>query len=304
MIRNINIFINYIFVVVQGIMTTTFISFNIARGVRSSKKLFEVLDTKTSIPFVTSDKKIVKGNIVFKDVTFAYEDKNIIEHISFEIKPGETLGIIGPTGSGKSTITNLINRDYLTKHGQILIDGNDISELDTISLVTNISYVYQVPALINASIKENLLFANANATEEDIERATKAACAYDFINKFPQKFDYVLEPKATNLSGGQKQRLSVAQGLIKHPKILMLDDFTSALDAKTEAKVKAKINEQFKDTTKIIISQKISAIKDATKILVMHHGKLDGYGTHEQLLKTNKLYKEIADVQQESVGGK
>ena len=304
MIRNINIFINYIFVVVQGIMTTTFISFNIARGVRSSKKLFEVLDTKTSIPFVASNKKIVKGNIVFKDVTFAYEDKNIIEHISFEIKPGETLGIIGPTGSGKSTITNLINRDYLTKHGQILIDGNDISELDTISLVTNISYVYQVPALINASIKENLLFANANATEEDIERATKAACAYDFINKFPQKFDYVLEPKATNLSGGQKQRLSVAQGLIKHPKILMLDDFTSALDAKTEAKVKANINEQFKDTTKIIISQKISAIKDATKILVMHHGKLDGYGTHEQLLKTNKLYKEIADVQQESVGGK
>ncbi|KDE41498.1 ABC transporter ATP-binding protein [Metamycoplasma hyosynoviae] len=298
-IREINIFISYIFVMIHGVLSSTMISFNIARGIRSSKKLFEILETSPSIKFIESDKKITNGTIKFDNVSFAYYEKNVIENVSFTLKPGETLGIIGPTGSGKSTIANLINHDYETNIGNVYIDGHNIKEIDTVSLNSAITYIYQIPALISGTIKQNLLLAKQEAAEEELIAATKAACAYDFINNFSKKFEHELETDAANLSGGQKQRLSIAQGLLKMPKILILDDSTSALDLKTESVVKANLKEYFKayPLTKIIISQKISSIMDADKIIVMHHGKAEAIGTHNELLKTSQLYKEIVAVQ-------
>ena len=301
-LQDITVFINYILIVMMGIIITSITLFNINRANISSKRVFEILDRKPSIPFIKSDKVVTNGKIMFDDVTFSYyetAEKNVIENVSFTLNAGETLGIIGPTGSGKSTIAKLISNTFKVEKGQIFIDDQNINEMDTNSLHNSISFVNQVPVILSGTIRSNLLFANANATEDDIINSTKAACAYEYINKFEAKFDHHVEKLGANLSGGQKQRLSIAQGLIRNPKILILDDSTSALDVKTEALVKQNIRHMFKDQkiTTIIIAQKISSIIDADKIIVMHHGKLEDIGTHDELMKRNKLYQEIALMQ-------
>ena len=302
LITDINIFINYISFVTFGIIMTSFTMLNVYRAVISSKKIFEILDISPDIPFIKSDKKITHGSIEFKNVNFKYysnSEKNVLDNISFKINPGETLGIIGPTGSGKSTIAKLISHDFKIESGEILIDNNNINEIDSNSLNNNISHVYQIPLILSGTIKSNLLFANPKANEENIIESTKISCAYDYINKFSQKFEHKIEQKGVNLSGGQKQRLSIAQGIIRNPKILILDDSTSALDNKTEKNVIQNIKNRFKKSpiSLIIISQKISSIVDADNIIVMHHGHISASGTHEQLMKKSNLYKEIASTQ-------
>lgn len=302
LITDINIFINYISFVTFGIIMTSFTMLNVYRAVISSKKIFEILDISPDIPFIKSNKKITHGSIEFKNVNFKYysnSEKNVLDNISFKINPGETLGIIGPTGSGKSTIAKLISHDFKIESGEILIDNNNINEIDSNSLNNNISHVYQIPLILSGTIKSNLLFANPKANEKNIIESTKISCAYDYINKFSEKFEHKIEQKGVNLSGGQKQRLSIAQGIIRNPKILILDDSTSALDNKTEKTVIQNIKNRFKKSpiSLIIISQKISSIIDADNIIVMHHGHISASGTHEQLMKKSNLYKEIASTQ-------
>ncbi len=299
LIGNINAFTQYTMIVVNGIVLTTMVLFNIYRASISTKRIFEIIDTKPDIPYIKSDKKISNGFIEFKNVTFKYyetSEKNVLENINFSVKPGETLGIIGPTGCGKSTIAKLMCLDFKTSIGEVLIDGNNIQEIDTDSLRTNISHVYQVPTILSGTIKSNLLFAKPDATEDEMIKATQMSCAYEYINRFSDKYEHELEQKGANLSGGQKQRLAIAQGLIRKPKILILDDSTSALDAKTEAIVRNNIKTEFKDAniTTVIIAQKISSIIDADKIIVLHHGKISDIGTHNELMERNDLYREIA----------
>ncbi len=298
-ITNTTTFTNYVMFITIGVVMSSFVIFTIFRASVASKKILEILNKEPDIKFIKSDKVITNGKIEFENVSFRYyanSEKNVLEDISFSVNPGEILGIIGPTGSGKSTIAKLINLDFKSQYGLIKIDGNDIREIDTLSLRNNISHVYQKPALLSGTIKSNLLFAKPDATDEEIINASKNACAYEYISRFKEGFDHKVEQKGVNLSGGQKQRLSIAQGIIRRPKILILDDSTSALDAKTEALVRSNIRKEFKEEkiTTVIVAQKISSIIDADKILVIEHGKIIAQGTHEELLKTNSLYNEIA----------
>lgn len=292
-------FMNYVMTVTFGVVASSFTTFNIFKANVSSKRIFEIMNKKPDIAKIKSDKLIVNGEIEFSHVSFKYYESaksNVLEDISFTLKPGKVLGIIGPTGSGKSTIAKLLNLDFKTQDGLVTIDGHNIQEIDTDSLRKNISHVYQNPCLLSGTIKSNLLLAKPNATDEEIELAAKNGCAFEYINKFKEKFEHVVEQKGANLSGGQKQRLSIAQGLIKRPKILILDDSTSALDARTEAMVRNNIKEEFKyeKISLVIIAQKISAIIDADEILVLNQGKIIDRGNHEELISRDGLYKEIA----------
>ncbi|WP_261368928.1 ABC transporter ATP-binding protein [Mycoplasma struthionis] len=221
-ISNGTTFTNYVMFITIGVVMSSFVAFTMARASVSTKRISEILDKKGDIEFIKSDKKITNGVLEFDHVTFRYHEsseRNVLEDISFTLKPGQTLGIIGPTGSGKSTIAKLASLDFKTSHGFIKIDGNNITEIDTLSLRNAISHVYQKPALLSGTIKSNLLLANPEASEQDIIDAAKASCAFEYINRFKNKFEHRLEQKANNLSGGQKQRLSIAQGLIRNPKI-------------------------------------------------------------------------------------
>ncbi|WP_373436874.1 ABC transporter ATP-binding protein [Metamycoplasma equirhinis] len=298
-ITNVTTFTNYVIFITIGVVMLSFTIFNIFRAKVSAKRVLEILNKVPDIKFVESNKKITNGLIEFDHVSFRYYDSsenNVLENISFKIKPGEILGIIGPTGSGKSTIAKLLNLDFKIKYGNIKIDGHEITEIDTISLRESISHVYQVPSLLSGTIKSNFLLANPNANDDDMIWAAKNACAFEYINRFNDKFEHEVNKKGTNLSGGQKQRLSIAQGLIRKPKILILDDSTSALDANTEKKVRENIRREFSQNkiSTLIISQKISSIIDADKIIVLNHGQIIGSGSHSELMKTNDIYREIA----------
>lgn len=298
-LADLNTFINYIMIVMWGLIISGMAFFNIWRAKVSSKRIFEILNKQPDIPFVKNDTFVESGKILFKNVTFRYyenSEKNILEDINFEVNPGEILGIIGPTGSGKSTIAKLLSYDFKTHYGEVYIDGKNVKEIDSLSLKSNISHVYQKPTILSGTIKSNLLFAKQDATDEEIINATKISCAYNYISKFSKQFEHEVEQHGANLSGGQKQRLAIAQGILHNPKILILDDSTSALDAKTEAIVKANIKKSSKENkmTTVIIAQKISSIIDANKIIVLDHGKISDMGSHDELMKRNKLYKEIA----------
>ncbi|WP_373435232.1 ABC transporter ATP-binding protein [Metamycoplasma equirhinis] len=298
-ITNVTTFTNYVIFITIGVVMLSFTIFNIFRAKVSAKRVLEILNKVPDIKFVESNKKITNGLIEFDHVSFRYYDSsenNVLENISFKIKPGEILGIIGPTGSGKSTIAKLLNLDFKIKYGNIKIDGHEITEIDTISLRESISHVYQVPSLLSGTIKSNFLLANPNANDDDMIWAAKNACAFEYINRFNDKFEHEVNKKGTNLSGGQKQRLSIAQGLIRKPKILILDDSTSALDANTEKKIRENIRREFSQNkiSTLIISQKISSIIDADKLIVLNHGQIIGSGSHSELMKTNDIYREIA----------
>ena len=233
----------------------------------------------------------------FNDVSFSYEKSSPnIENISFALKKGETLGIIGETGCGKTTIINLLLRFYDTDKGEILIDGRNIRSFDPKELRRKFGTVFQKDFLYSNSIKENISFGR-NIDEEAIVSASKMAQAKEFIDNMPDGLNHQLSIKGNNLSGGQKQRVLLARALAKNPEILILDDSSSALDYKTDAMVRKEIKENFSDTTKIIIAQRITSIMDSNLILVLDNGKNAGLGTHEELLKSCKIYKEIYDVQ-------
>ena len=267
-----------------------------SRAKASATRINEVFETESSIKDKEDANIIENFDIEFKNVSFRYNEhsENVLENISFSAKQGETIGIIGSTGCGKSSFVNLIPRLYDVTEGEILIGKNNIKDISLKELRENIGIVLQENILFSGDIESNIRFGNENATEEMMINSSINAQAYEFINNKKDKFKSEVEQRAKNLSGGQKQRLSIARTLIRNPKIFIMDDSSSALDMATEAKLQNSIKETMKDSTVIIIAQRISGVMDADKIIVMDEGKIANIGTHKELLKTSEIYKSIA----------
>lgn len=272
------------------------------RAEASSKRILEILEADLAMKGTNrintnSDHKFI-GEITFNNVSFSYiPGKNVLEDISFTVKPGERLGIIGTTGSGKSTLTYLIPRYYDVTGGEVLIDGINVKEYDVHYLRSHISMVMQRPLLFSGTIGDNVKFARLDAEEEEMIMATQTADAYEFIVRYPDRFDSIIGQRGINLSGGQKQRLSMSRSIITEPKILIFDDSTSAVDMQTEARILSALDKHTKDTTTIIIAQRIQSVKNCDQILVLEDGRITGRGTHEELLQSNALYQQIYDIQ-------
>lgn len=270
----------------------------------SVSRINEVLNEDIHIKDTGIETEIKDGSIIFENVAFSYAenlDSCALRNINFEIKSGETVGIIGGTGSSKSTLVHLIPRFYDVTDGRILVGGKDVREYKQKSLRSNIAMVLQKNVLFSGSIKENLRWGDKNATDEEIIEACKDAQAHDFIMSFPNGYDTDLNQGGVNVSGGQKQRLCIARALIKKPKIIILDDSTSAVDTATDSNIRKAFREKLADTTTIIIAQRISSISDADKIIVMENGRINAIGTHEELLENNEIYKEVYNSQQKGV---
>ena len=267
----------------------------------SAKRIVAVFKEESDIVSPSNPLKVVtNGSIEFENVDFSYlddENKNVLKNINLSIKSGETIGIIGGTGSSKSTLVQLIPRLYDASKGIVKVAGRDVREYDLEVLRNNVAMVLQKNTLFSGSIKENLRWGNENATDEEIIEACKLAQAHDFISNFPNEYDTHIEQGGTNVSGGQKQRLCIARALLKKPKILILDDSTSAVDTKTDALLRKAFSEFIPETTKIIIAQRISSIEDANRIIVIDEGEIVGIGTSQELLQTNDIYREIYNSQ-------
>ncbi len=244
--------------------------------------------------------EVPDGSILYDNVDFVYSgkaDKLCLENINLDIKSGETIGIIGGTGSSKTTLVQLISRLYDVKSGSVKVGGIDVREYDLEALRQEVAMVLQKNELFSGTIYENLRWGDENATNEEIEYICRLAQVDDFVQKFPDKYETYIEQGGTNVSGGQKQRLCIARALLKKPKILILDDSTSAVDTKTDALIRKAFKEEIPNTTKIIIAQRISSVQDADKIIVMDDGKVSAFGSHEELLKTSKIYNEVFESQ-------
>lgn len=308
-VGQISVIASYITQVLMNLMMISMMLLMVARGKACGDRVVEVLDTEIDIvnpenPYIP-DKNTAKGEVEFKDVFFKYStDSNgddILENISFKANAGEIIGIVGGTGCGKSSLVNLIPRLYDVTQGSVLIDGVDVRQYDLKALRDLIGVVLQKNVLFSGTIKENLRWGNPNATDEEIITACKASQAHDFIMAQPDGYDTTLAQGGLNLSGGQKQRLCIARAMLKKPKILILDDSTSAVDTATEAKIRESFYTQLSDTTVFIIAQRITSVMDADKILVVDDGQLKGIGNHEELMKTNEIYQEIYKTQQKGV---
>ncbi|RII35809.1 ABC transporter ATP-binding protein [Clostridium chromiireducens] len=267
----------------------------------SAERIIEVLEEKSDLANIENPIYEVKdGSITFNNVDFSYskdKDNLVLENINIEINSGETIGIIGGTGSAKSTLVQLIPRLYDVTNGTVEVGGVDVRNYDIETLRDEVSMVLQKNVLFSGTIKENLRWGNKNATDEEIINACRHAQAEEFIENLPNKYDTFIEQGGTNVSGGQKQRLCIARALLKRPKILILDDSTSAVDTKTDAFIRKAFIETIPDTTKIIIAQRISSVQDADKIIVLNDGKIDGFGNHEELIKSNDIYREVYESQ-------
>lgn len=267
----------------------------------SAERIVELLDEESDIVNKEKTIKEVKdGSIEFENVNFSYvkdANKLCLKDINLTINSGETIGIIGGTGSSKTTLVQLIPRLYDVTTGSLKVGGIDVKDYDIKTLRDNVAMVLQKNVLFSGTIKENLRWGNENATDEELENACKLAQAHDFIMGFPDKYDTYIEQGGTNVSGGQKQRLCIARALLKKPKILILDDSTSAVDTKTDSLIRKAFAEEIPNTTKLIIAQRISSVQDADKIIVMEKGEINGVGTHEELLENNSIYKEVYESQ-------
>lgn len=308
-VGQISVISSYITQVLMNLMMISMMLLMVARGKACGDRVVEILDTKIDIvnpenPYIP-EKENVKGEVEFKNVSFKYSTDSsgddILEDISFKANAGEVIGIVGGTGCGKSSLVNLIPRLYDVTQGQVLVDGVDVREYDIKTLRDMIGVVLQKNVLFSGTIKENLRWGNANATDEEIITACKAAQAHDFITAQPDGYDTNLSQGGLNLSGGQKQRLCIARAMLKKPKILILDDSTSAVDTATEAKIRESFYTELSDTTVFIIAQRISSVMDADKILVVDDGKIMGMGTHDELIENNEIYQEIYHTQQKGV---
>ncbi len=286
----------YLMQMMMNLMMLSMIFMMIVISRSSIERIAEVLDEE---PDLTNGEnpvmKIKDGSVKFEDVSFSYNgsDKYCLSDVDITINSGETVGIIGGTGSSKSTIVQLIPRLYDATKGRVLVGGVDVRDYDLETLRNEVAMVLQKNVLFSGTIKENLRWGDANATDEDIVRVCKLAQADSFIENFPDKYDTYIEQGGTNVSGGQKQRLCIARALLKKPKILILDDSTSAVDTKTDSQIRKAFAEEIPDTTKFIIAQRISSVENADKIIVMDGGKVNAVGTHEELLKSNKIYSEV-----------
>lgn len=285
-------------------LSMVLVMINMARA--SAERIIEIFDEEISLKSGNNPVYIMKnGEIVFDNVSFSYQDdkaKECLKNISLTIPSGSTLGIIGGTGCGKSSLVSLVPRLYDTTEGSVFIGGVNVRDYDLFTLRNEVAMVLQKNELFSGTIKENLRWGNDNASDAEITQACKLAQADSFIQAFPDKYDTYIEQGGTNVSGGQKQRLCIARALLKKPKILILDDSTSAVDTKTDSMIRKAFGKEIPDTTKIIIAQRISSVEDADNIIVMDNGKINGYGTHKELLKTNSIYKEIYESQTKGDG--
>ena len=277
-----------------------------SRGLVSLKRIDEVIETEPDLKFNHEESNVdLKGSVEFDDVSFKYpgSSKETLSHVSFKVDPGETVGIVGKTGSGKSTLVSLLVRLYDPTSGTIRLGGCDLRDVNERKLRKMAALVQQKALLFSGTIADNLRQGDEDATEEDMERAIEISQAKEFIDKYPDRFEHVVEERSANFSGGQQQRLSIARGIIGKPKVLILDDSTSALDAESEKKVQAGLEQKLGDATVFIIAEKIFSVMHADKILVMDDGKIKAMGTHEELLLTSPLYQEIYETQRAGEGG-
>ena len=277
-----------------------------SRGLVSLKRIDEVIETEPDLKFNHEESNVdLKGSVEFDDVSFKYpgSSKETLSHVSFKVDPGETVGIVGKTGSGKSTLVSLLVRLYDPTSGTIRLGGCDLRDVNERKLRKMAALVQQKALLFSGTIADNLRQGDENATEEDMERAIEISQAKEFIDKYPDRFEHVVEERSANFSGGQQQRLSIARGIIGKPKVLILDDSTSALDAESEKKVQAGLEQKLGDATVFIIAEKIFSVMHADKIIVMDDGKIKAMGTHEELLLTSPLYQEIYETQRAGEGG-
>ena len=285
----------------MSLMMLSMVIVTITISIESARRIVEVLNEKPTIVSPSNPiYNIDNGEIEFKNVSFKYKEegnKYVLSNINLKIESGQMIGILGGTGSGKTSLVNLISRIYDVNEGEVILSGHNVKEYDVDSLRENIAVVLQKNILFSGSVKENLKWGNENATDEEIVHFSKLACADEFVSKFEGGYDYKIEQGGSNVSGGQKQRLCIARALIKKPKVLILDDSTSAVDTKTDALIRKGLREDLKETTKIIIAQRISSIQDADQIIVMDNGTINGIGNHEELMKNNEIYRDIYNSQ-------
>lgn len=299
--------LTYCMSILMNLMMLAMIFVMMTMSAASARRIAEVLEEKADITNPEQpDYDVTDGSIRFDHVTFRYNkqsEKPVLDDLNFEIKAGETIGILGGTGSSKTSLVNLISRLYDVNEGMVYVGGKDVRSYDLETLRNEVSVVLQKNVLFSGTILENLRWGDENATEEECIRACRLACADEFIEKMPEKYNTYIEQGGSNVSGGQKQRLCIARALLKKPKVLILDDSTSAVDTATDAKIRKAFATEIPGTTKIIIAQRISSIQDADRIIVMDNGKIDAFAPHEELLRTNEIYKEVYEAQTQTGGG-
>lgn len=298
--------LTYCMNIMMSLMMLSMIFVMVTMSFASAERITEVLNEKSDLQNPENPVMEVKdGSIVFNHVDFAYRKSSgepVLKDINIEIHSGETIGIIGGTGSAKSSLVNLISRLYDASEGSVQVGGVDVRDYDMEALRNQVSVVLQKNVLFSGTILENLRWGDKNATEEECIRACQLACADEFIERMPEKYHTYIEQGGSNVSGGQKQRLCIARALLKKPKILILDDSTSAVDTATDAKIRRAFAEEIPDTTKLIIAQRISSVKGADRIIVMDNGQINGFGTHEELMEHNKIYREVYESQNQGGG--
>ena len=296
-IGNFSTLLTYGMQMLMSLMMLSMIFVMVTMSTESVRRICEVLDEESTIKNPENPiSEIANGSIEFKNVSFKYAkraEKNALNNVNLKIESGQTVGIIGATGSAKSTLISLIPRLYDATEGEVLVGGVNVKDYDMVALRDAVSVVLQKNVLFSGTIKENLRWGNENATDAEIAHACKLACADEFIEKFPDKYESYIEQGGTNVSGGQKQRLCIARALLKKPKILILDDSTSAVDTRTDALIRKAMREEIPNTTKIIIAQRISSVEDADVIVILDDGQINAIGNHDSLLESNDIYREI-----------
>mgnify|MGYP002755810111 FL=1 len=299
LVSSIASFIGYLSQIIFTIIMVGFLGNGVTRGIISIRRIKEVLATEPAMTFPDSPDEELEGSLSFEHVTFSYpnDDEPMLKDISFKVEPGQMIGVVGATGAGKSTLAQLIPRLFDPQEGSVKIGGRDLRELSQGTLRKNVSIVLQRAILFSGTIADNLRQGKLNASLPEMERAARIAQASEFISRMEESFDSAVEERGNNFSGGQKQRMSIARGVVNNPNILILDDSTSALDAKSEKLVQEALNKELQGTTTIIIAQKISSVVHADKILVLDQGRLIGQGTHAELVATNDVYREIYETQ-------
>lgn len=300
-VGNLSALINYAIMALMSMMMLSMVIVMLTMSVESANRIKEVLVTESSLKSPENGITTVEnGDITFENVSFKYSEKAekyALENINLSIKSGETVGILGGTGSSKSSLVQLIPRLYDVSEGRLLVGDKDVRDYDLVALRDSVSMVLQKNVLFSGTIKENIRWGNAAASDAEIKRVCRLACADEFIESFPDGYDTHIEQGGTNVSGGQKQRLCIARALIKKPKILILDDSTSAVDTKTDALIRKAFREEIPDTTKIIIAQRVASVEDADKIIVMEGGRIAAIGTHEELMQTSEEYRSVYESQ-------
>ncbi len=296
----------YCMQILMSLMMLSMVIIMITMSTASGKRIAEVLEEKSDLTNPENpDKDITDGSIDFENVVFRYSsnsEKPVLENINLHINSGETIGIVGATGSSKTSLINLISRLYDVQSGTVKVGGKDVRNYDMETLRNNVAVVLQKNVLFSGTILDNLRWGKEDATEEECKNACKLACADDFVEGFPDKYNTKIEQGGSNVSGGQKQRLCIARALLKEPKILILDDSTSAVDTATDARIRQSFRDYIPETTKIIIAQRISSVMDADRIIVMEGGKINGFGSHSELLETNEIYRDVYESQQGGSG--